>query len=190
MNELQEVLQHIAAALDELRIPFVVAGSLASSRHGIARATRDIDLLIQLTERQVPALVRRLREASFYADEGMAREAVRRGASFNVIYQPTVYKVDLFVAADAFGEQQLGRAACDTVAGASVPVASAEDTVVAKLNWYKLGGESSGQQWRDICGILAMQRGTLDIDYIRRWTDHFGVTDLFERALISAETGE
>jgi hypothetical protein len=190
MTELQAVLQRVAAVLDELGIAFATAGSLASSRHGIARATRDIDLLVRVTEPQIPALIRRLREESFYADEEMAREAVRRGTSFNVIYQPTVYKVDLFVAADEFAQQQLERRMFDTVDDVPVPITSAEDTIVAKLNWYRIGGESSTQQWRDICGILAMQRGAVDLAYIRKWTDRFGVTDLLERALIAAETGE
>jgi hypothetical protein len=190
MTELSAVLQRIAGVLEELRIPFATGGSLASSVHGLARATRDIDLLVGLAEAHVPQVIDRLRAAEFYIDDLAAREAVRRGSSFNIIYQPTVYKVDLFIAADAFAEQQLARRVVDTVDGFAVPMTSAEDTLIAKLNWYRMGGESSGQQWRDICGIIAIQREALDMDYVRKWCEHFQVTDLLERALISAETGE
>ena len=183
-------MQRIAGVLDELGIPFATGGSLASSLHGIARATRDIDLLVRLTEGQVGRFVKALRLAEFYVDEKSARGAVRRGSSFNVIYQPGIFKADLFVAAGPFGEEQLDRRVFGTIEGVPIPITSAEDILIAKLNGYRTGAESSGQQWRDICGIIAMQRGRLDMAYVHKWCEHFETTDLLKRALISSETGE
>ena len=58
--------------------------------------------------------------------------------------------------------------------------------VLAKLKWYRLGGEVSDMQWRDVLGVLKLQRGSLDADYLRRWAAEERVLDLLERALREA----
>jgi hypothetical protein len=64
-----------------------------------------------------------------------------------------------------------------------VSVASAEDTIISKLRWYRLGGEVSDRQWRDILGVLQAQQGRLDLDYVRTWCRSERVEDLLDRAL-------
>jgi hypothetical protein len=66
-------------------------------------------------------------------------------------------------------------------------VASAEDTLLAKLDWYRMGGEVSERQWRDVLGVLKVQAGGLDLEYMRRWARELGVDDLLERALAQSE---
>lgn len=65
-------------------------------------------------------------------------------------------------------------------------VASAEDSVLAKLDWYRRGGEVSEQQWRDVVGILQVQSETLDRDYLRSMAASLRVSDLLERAFTDA----
>ena len=62
-------------------------------------------------------------------------------------------------------------------------VCTAEDTILAKLEWYRMGGEVSERQWRDVLGVVAVQGQRLDLDYLRRWATELGVGDLLERAL-------
>ena len=62
-------------------------------------------------------------------------------------------------------------------------VASAEDIILAKLEWYRLGGEVSDRQWRDILGVLKVQAGRVDLDYLRHWAAELKVDDLLQRAL-------
>jgi hypothetical protein len=57
--------------------------------------------------------------------------------------------------------------------------------VLAKLRWYRAGGESSDRQWADVLGVLRVQAGGLDLDYMRRWAKNIDVLDLLERALAS-----
>ena len=66
-----------------------------------------------------------------------------------------------------------------------MPVISAEDTILAKLRWYRAGGEVSDRQWRDIAGIFAASGEHLDHAYIERWARAMGLMDLYERALRS-----
>jgi len=60
-------------------------------------------------------------------------------------------------------------------------VATAEDTILAKLTWYRQGGEQSERQWADLRGILSVQGERLDETYLRKWAYHLGVADLLER---------
>ncbi len=65
--------------------------------------------------------------------------------------------------------------------------ASAEDVILAKLEWYRLGGEISDQQWRDILGVLKVQAGRLDMDYLKQWAVELEVAGLLQRALKDSE---
>ncbi len=66
-------------------------------------------------------------------------------------------------------------------------LASPEDTILSKLEWYRMGGEVSDRQWRDILGVLKTRSGELDLGYLRTWAGELKVADLLERALKEAE---
>jgi hypothetical protein len=65
------------------------------------------------------------------------------------------------------------------------PVSTPEDVLIAKLRWYKDGGEVSDRQWSDITGIVATNP-KLDLEYARLWAERLKVTDLLERSLSQA----
>jgi len=94
-----------------------------------------------------------------------------------------IFKVDVFLPADALSRQQLARRELHQLeTDQQVWIASAEDTVLAKLKWYRLGEYVSELQWRDIKGILGTQGPTLNRDYMRSWAERIGVLDLLEKA--------
>jgi hypothetical protein len=68
----------------------------------------------------------------------------------------------------------------------SAKFASPEDTVLAKLEWYRLGGEVSERQWRDVLGVLRARGSQLDLEYMRKWAGELHVGDLLERGLQEA----
>ena len=90
--------------LDQLQIHYAVGGSFASSFHGIARATQDLDLVVELPANRVHDLYQAV-SPHFYADEETMLDAIRRGLSFNLIHLDSGFKFDLFVA----GRHPLGR---------------------------------------------------------------------------------
>ena len=54
--------------------------------------------------------------------------------------------------------------------------------ILAKLEWFRGGGEVSERQWTDVLGILRAGRG-LDKAYLQRGATELGVADLLARAL-------
>jgi len=90
------VTLEFTALLDRVGVPYLVAGSLASSVHGEPRSTDDIDLVADLRPFQVPALFQAL-GWEYYAREEAIRDAVARGAGFNLIHLATAVKVDVYV---------------------------------------------------------------------------------------------
>lgn len=178
----------IGRILEDLGIAYAIGGSLASSFHGVPRSTLDCDLVVDLGAEDVPRMVERL-AADFYVDRERAERAVVRGASFNVIHLPTMFKVDLFVAGgDPVSEQELARAESRELSPGlgALPVTSAEDTVVQKLSWYRLGNEVSDRQWQDLLAVLRVQRGRLDHGYLRDTARALDVEDLLDEALTQA----
>jgi hypothetical protein len=147
------VVARLARTFDDLAIRYFVAGSLASSLYGIPRATQDVDLVADIGPPHVEHLMSAL-AGEFYIDAGMIRDAIRGRASFNVIHLATMFKADIFITGDdVWSREEMSRARTeefDTSAGkVAIRFASAEDTVLRKLVWYKLGDCVSDRQWGD-----------------------------------------
>jgi hypothetical protein len=151
------------SVLDELGIGYYAGGSVASSIHGVPRYTKGVDLVADLKPDQTESLASKL-NTDFYADAGQMREAIRYGRSFNAIHFATGFKIDVFpLRKDAFHTGELARSAkrvweIDPTGCVELRVASAEDTVLEKLVWYKSGGQISDQQWSDMLGVATTRQ--------------------------------
>jgi len=188
--DILSALGPVIDAFAQLGIAYHIGGSVASSAHGLPRTTVDIDLVAELREEHVASLVERLQEA-YYIDEQMIRQALARRASFNLIHLTTMLKVDVFIPkARAFDREAARRAtphALDEAENARVfYLASPEDVILAKLEWYRAGGEVSERQWSDVLGVMKVQAQALDFDYLEHWAAQLGLSDLLARALITS----
>jgi hypothetical protein len=180
-------LAAVVAELDRCGIPYMLAGSFASAYHGEPRTTYDIDIVIDPSERALRELVRTIDPESFYASPEAAEEAWRRRGQFNLVQLATGWKVDLILRKDRpFSREEFSRRVRAEIHGVSVFVASAEDTIVAKLEWARAGG--SERQHRDVIGIVDMCGPSLDRAYIERWASELGIEEQWravERAAAS-----
>lgn len=184
-DEAFQVVLEIARLLDSLNVPYLVGGSLASSLHGIPRATQDADLLANLRIEHVQPFVAAA-SPSFYVDAERVLHAVQRRSSFNLVHLKTALKVDLFILkSDPMSLQEMARRQVLAVPGEPgtvLQVATAEDTVLQKLLWYQIGNRLSERQWNDVLGVLKVQRKRLDLDYLKEWAPRIGVDDLLQQA--------
>lgn len=184
------VLSQVTAIVNREGIRYVLVGSFASSIHGMYRSTADIDILADIKTEQVHSLFQALQN-SFYVDEHVMREAVAQGRSFNAIHFDSVFKVDFFVAkSDDFARVQLNRRELRSISPGTdetVYVATAEDTMLAKLQWYRSGNATSSTQWNDVVGVLATSKGNLDLKYLRAWAEKLGLNDLLEKAFAEVQ---
>jgi hypothetical protein len=182
-SDLLRVAMRVADAIERCGLRYSVGGSLASTLQGEPRSTLDVDVLVELPADRVDALVREL-GADFFVDPDSVLRAVRQGTSVNIFHHSTSVKVDLFVAGgSALERSQLQRRARVHVSGGELFVHSPEDILLQKLRWYQLGGEVSDRQWRDILGILMVQQGRLDMEFLRTTAAEAGLSVLLERAL-------
>ena len=166
-------------------IRYAVVGSLASSVHGVYRATAGADLLALITPEQAARLAKAL-GPSWYADAEMIERAVRDRRCFNLIHIPTAQKIDIFPGTNDFHATQIERVSLIPVfPGDSpmlFPVSSPEDVLLAKLQWFREGGGVSDRQWNDIGGLLATNPD-LDFEYVNSWAARLRVEDLLAKAL-------
>ena len=180
----------VTHTLEQIGIPYAVGGSFASSLHGIMRSTLDVDIVADMRLEHIMPLVAALSK-EFYADDEMMKGAIEHHSSFNLIHYETAFKVDIFIRKlRAFDQMQLERRRTSIISTdpeQSIYVASPEDVILSKLEWYRMGGETSERQWRDILGVLKTRAGELELDYLRKWAKELKITDLLERALKDME---
>lgn len=189
-DDLIDALVPVVESLQKLRIRHYVGGSIASSFHGATRSTMDVDLVAELNEEQIAEFVGCFGD-DFYVSETAARDAVKRQSCFNLIHLPSSFKVDIFVSRKRpFDDASMSRATLVRLGEArsvQVPIATAEDTIISKLEWFRLTNETSERQWDDVSRLLRLLGGAADIPYLRRAAESVGVEKLLERLFMELE---
>ncbi len=193
-SDLFQAMTPVVKALDALDVAHYVGGSVASSALGLPRTTIDVDLVAVLGLNHVDDFVTRL-SGEYYVSVPTIHDAIRRESCFNLIHLATMFKVDVFVVKSRpFDRSALSRISKDNIGEPEdeleVWLPSAEDLVLNKLEWYRLGNEVSERQWLDVQGVLKVQRARIGLEYLRKWARELSVLDLLERALAEAEIDE
>jgi hypothetical protein len=187
--DLLAVALQVTDTLKSLNIPYVIGGSMASIVHGTIRSTLDIDMVVDLKLDQIGMFIDPLKD-DFYIDETAVQRAVNQRSNFNIVHLETMFKVDIFIPRDRhFDRQQLARRVSirvDPNSDVELWVLSPEDIILAKLEWYWLGGGISDRQWLDIQGVLRSLQSDLDLSYLKKSARSLKVEDLLEQALQEA----
>ena len=188
----ESILKRLRAGLPALKREFPLRrlALFGSVVRGDATANSDIDILADVKPAQVIPLLNAL-QGSFYVDEHAVREAIDRQQSFNAIHFDSVFKVDIFIPkSDDFSRKQIERRELRKLAPDGeqmIYVATAEDTLLAKLRWYDSGGRVSNNQWTDVVGIIGASATSLDLDYLREWAETLGLIHLLDKAFLEGQ---
>jgi hypothetical protein len=178
---LTEVLRRVTDALDQAAIPYMLTGSFASAYYGSPRSTQDVDFVLAATAPQLQAFVATLPSDEYYAEIEAALEAHKRGSMFNVIDLKTGWKIDMIIRKSRpFSQEEFRRRQRVSLQGISLFVASAEDVIIAKLEWAKLA--QSLRHIEDVAGILKIKGNSLDRPYLDKWIRELQLVEQWNQA--------
>lgn len=176
-----DVIGRIVAALDAAGVPYMMTGSFASAIHGAPRSTQDVDVVVAPTRTSLMALVDQFPEDRYYLSREAALGAYENAGMFNVVDLQTGWKVDFILQKPRdFSRAEFDRRIETEALGTRLYVATAEDVLVAKLEWGKIGG--SERQIRDAAGIIATQGEDLDVSYVETWVAKLELQVQWDRA--------
>lgn len=168
------------AYLNDAGVPYMITGSFASSFHGVPRATRGLDIVIDPDPASLERLVNGLAQAGYYVDRDAAFAALRDRTQFNVIGDGAM-KIDFMIRkARPFSVAEFGRRRAADVLGNTAYIATVEDMIIAKLEWAAT--TESERQLRDVGGMLDVAGGSIDREYIERWVESLALQAAWRRA--------
>lgn len=178
-----QIILFVTKQLDTLRIPYYIGGSVASIIYGEERFTKDADLVIRIFPFHIPKFVQAF-EGEFVISADAIQAALQGRRAFNIIHVNTAFKIDFYPISDDddFEIDAFARRRLHDIGAGEVWVASAEDVILAKLRWFRQGGEASETQWRDVLGVLKVQGESLDLAYLSAQAQRFGLKDLLDQA--------
>ena len=188
MSVEEEAVSRLVRRLEALGIPYMIAGSFASSHHGLPRATNDADIVVDPSPEALDALLAALAAEGYYADARTAREALRARRLFNVIDPETAFKVDLIVRKERpFSREEFARRERRDLGGLAVSIATPEDTILSKLEWArKAGGLGKAARRRPRGSPGRGER--IDRAYVEKWAATLGVLDLWQELVATARS--
>jgi hypothetical protein len=158
----------VLRALAASGVPYMLTGSFASAFHGAPRTTQDIDIVIAPTLGSLGELLQQFPEDAYYLSREAALQAYGSEGLFNVIDLVSGWKIDFIVRKSRpFSLEEFQRRRAVELLGTTLFVASAEDVVIAKLEWAN--SSESDRQLQDVAGILRSQGDSIDLQYIDRW---------------------
>src|SRR5258708_3661847 len=175
------VLHSIVPRLEQSGIQYMITGSIAAAYYGLGRATYDLDVVISATADKLKKLIELLPNEQYYAVLQDALEAHRHHSMFNVLDTASGWKIDFILKKPApFHEQAFQRRMAVTFEGVPTSLISAEDLILSKLEWAKMG--ESERQIRDAAVVLEKRQHNLDRDYIEKWIKELDLTSQWSQA--------
>jgi len=179
MSEELEVLKEVARRLDRAKIAYMITGSTAANFYAVPRMTRDIDIVVELSEPEIGKFILAF-EKDHYLEAETVREAVKNHGMFNLIHDQYIIKVDFVVRKNTpYRRREFARRKKISIDGQELYVVAPEDLILSKLEWAK--DSKSQVQLRDVQNLLKSVK-KLDRRYLARWAKQLGVESLYREA--------
>jgi hypothetical protein len=178
MNAVQ-VVRRVLDGLDALSIPYVLVGSFASNIYGLARATRDADVVVQAGAGMLSELMRLL-GPEYRRDPQIQFETITGTRKHFVEHLPTKFELEIFeLSDDPHDQSRFARRRKAQIYGGESWVLTAEDVLVTKLNWLHRAART--KDMLDVQQVIAVQGDVLDWPYVEHWCDIHGSRPLLEK---------
>jgi hypothetical protein len=177
-----ELLRHLVAICNRLRLRYFITGSMASMSYGEWRLTNDIDIVIDFRYGDILPFYESFPKDQFYIDRESITEAIRSAPSqFNIIHFTSGLKIDVMVPdMSSYDEARFERVVEDVQQdGTTVRLAAPEDVILKKLVYYEEG--ASEKHVRDIGSILRTKDMPIDTAYIEKWAERLKVIDAWRK---------
>jgi hypothetical protein len=174
-------LQLVLDKLEGCGIDYMLTGCFASNMHGVPLTTYDADIVIEVEPGTLDEFVRSLGD-EFYVSREAVKEALSSRSMFNAIYVETGFKIDFIIRKTRpFSEEEFSRREKGVFLGESRWFPTAEDVILAKLEWSKL--RESERQFLDAVSVAKVQGEKVDRPYLEKWAKERGVQKLLHRLL-------
>ena len=178
MPEEINILKLVCQRLQNSGIPYMLTGSLAANFYAAPRMTRDIDIVVEISEFDVARFFQMF-QSDFYIDRGVIIDAIKRQNMFNIIHNDSVFKIDFVVRKDSsYRGIEFKRRRCVELDGSQIWIVAPEDLIISKLIWSK--DSLSDYQLKDVKNLL-MSVKDLDIAYINKWVQTLDLNSVYER---------
>jgi len=176
----EDLLVKVIDRLNQVSIPYMITGGIATIFYGRPRLTHDFDIVVDVGPGQIQRLIDTFGE-EFYVSEEAVREAMDRHSMFNLIHLDSGIKVDFWMLQDdPFDRRRFGRRQRHAYSGREIVFSSPEDVVLKKLLWFK---ETEVERHLvDALGVLEVQQD-LDVAYLKEWAERLTTKDLLNELL-------
>jgi hypothetical protein len=177
LTEELSVLFEVVRKLESAGAAYMLTGSMAMNLHAVPRMTRDIDLVVTVTDSLLDQLPSIFPPEHYYLSEDAARDAVAHSSCFNLVHLGTMMKIDIMVRkSDEYRIHEFSRKQLHQIEGQPLFVVSKEDLILSKLDWARESG--SERQLADVQNLLATSH---DPKYLQQWATKLHLTDILTR---------
>lgn len=167
-----KLLQSVCLKLEQQGIEYMLSGSLALNVYTVPRMTRDIDIVIALTERHLPQFINLFSEETTYFSTPAIQKAVKLPGIFNIIDFNTGYKLDFIVLkSEPFRQTEFARRIRSEALGFPAWIVSIEDLILSKLIWIQT--LLSDRQTEDLKHLIAVKN--IDWKYVMHWVQELNL---------------
>lgn len=173
------ILHDFVERIERLRISYMLSGSTAMIYYSVFRFTADIDIVMELSDRDASRIISAL-EPDYYVPHDSVRRAISSNRMFNVLHMQTAYKVDCIIKKTSdFQAIAFARRLRVNFYGNEIWIITIEDLILSKLLWAK--DSRSDMQFKDIRNLLRVERDEI---YFEGWIEKL---DLRETLRLSSE---
>ncbi len=185
-----ETLRHVWLTIDELGITAAVVGGLALAFWKHPRATRDVDVMVSVTDAQLEELVNALVNSGVRLKGEGARVHLGNTDIVQLEYEPPEAFVDvpldLLIARSQYAREALQRSITVTLEqlGLAIRVLGCEDLIINKL----LAGRII--DLADAAALVRANIGSLDMEYLKDKVDQLQLSRQLRKIWEEACPGE